>query len=141
MARSHDTRDVSNLQSALLDDPEFLRGIVETAVQRLLNGQFEAALGAAPYERNDERKGYRNGSYPRSLKTRVGQIELQVPRDRDGRFCPTPFKAYERHEQAFQLARMEMVLHGVSTRKVTDVVEALCGHSLSKSAVSAMTAD
>jgi hypothetical protein len=98
-------------------------------------------VGAAPYERNDDRKGYRNGSYPRSLKTRVGQIELQVPRDRDGRFCPTLFKAYERHEQALQLAPMEMVLHGVSTRKVTDVVEALCGHSLSKSAVSAMTAD
>jgi transposase-like protein len=66
MARSHDTRDVSNLQSALLDDPEFLRGIVETAVQRLLNGQFEAAMGAAPYERNDDPKGYRNGSYPRA---------------------------------------------------------------------------
>jgi putative transposase len=71
----------------------------------------------------------------------VGQIELQVSRDRDGRFCPTLFKAYERQEQAFQLALMEMVLHGVSTRKVTDVVEALCGHSLPKAAVSAMTAD
>ena len=46
MARTHEPRDDSNLQSALLDDPEFLREIVETAVQRLLNGQFEAALGA-----------------------------------------------------------------------------------------------
>jgi putative transposase len=132
VAQCHDTRDVSNLQSALLDVPEFLRGIVETAVQRLLNGQFEAAVGAASYERNDDRKGYRNGIYTRSLKTRVEPIELQVPRDRDGRFCPTLFKAYERHTQAFQLALMERVLHGVSTRKVTDVVEALCGHSLSK---------
>lgn len=141
MARAQDTMAGTNLQSALMDDPEFLRGLVEAAVQRLLNAQFEASMGAAPYERNDDRKGYRNGSYSRSLKTRVGQIELQVPRDREGRFCPTLFRAYERHEQAFQLALMEMVLHGVSTRKVTEVVEALCGHSLSKSAVSAMSAD
>ena len=141
MARAQDTVASTNLQSALIDDPEFLRGLVEAAVQRLLNAQFEAAVGAASYERSHDRKGYRNGSYTRSLKTRVGQIELHVPRDREGCFCPTLFKAYERHEQAFQLALMEMVLHGVSTRKGTEVVEALCGHSLSKSTVSAMSAD
>ena len=84
MARAQDTMAGTNLQSAWMDDPEFLRGLVEAAVQRLLNAQFEASVGPGPYVRSDDRKGYRNGSYSRSLKTRVGQIELQVPRDREG---------------------------------------------------------
>lgn len=138
MARKQDTLNRDGLQAALLDDSEFLREIVEKALQRLLDAQFEAEIGAEPYERTSDRKGLRNGSYPRQLKTRVGQVELRVPRDREGRFCPQLFRSFERHERAFQLVLAEMVLQGVSTRKVADVVEALCGETPSKSTVSVL---
>jgi len=67
-------------------------------------------------------------------------VTLQVPQTRDGSFSPELFKRYQRSEQAFVLALMEMVVQGVSTRKVTEVTEALCGASFSKSTVSALCA-
>ena len=136
MAQRQDTLRNEDIQGVLIDDPGFLREVAEIALQRLLDAQFEASIGAGHYERNEERRGYRNGSYTRQLTTRVGQIELRVPRDRDGHFCPTLFRSFERYERAFQLALSEMVLQGVSTRKVADVVEALCGELPSKSMVS-----
>ena len=77
---------------------------------------------------------------PRTLYTRVGPVTLQVPQTRDGSFSPELFKRYQRSEQAFVLALMEMVVQGVSTRKVTEVTETLCGASFSKSTVSALCA-
>jgi transposase-like protein len=124
--------------AALLDDPDFLRGLVQGALQALLEEEITAHLGAARYERTGERRGYRNGHKPRTLKTRVGAIELRVPQDRDGTFAPELFARYQRNEQALVLALMEMYLQGVSTRKVSEVTEALCGTAFSKSQVSAL---
>ncbi|EQD54741.1 transposase mutator type, partial [mine drainage metagenome] len=87
-----------------------------------------------------ERQGYRNGVRPRTLYTRVGPVTLQVPQTRDGSFSPELFKRYQRSEQAFVLALMERVVQGVSTRKVTEITETLCGASCSKSTVSALGA-
>ena len=64
-------------QAALLDDPEFLRGLVQGAVQAILEAEMEAHLGAGRYERSAGRTGYRNGSKPRTLHTRVGTLELR----------------------------------------------------------------
>ena len=75
------------------------------------------------HERTSERQGYRNGVRPRTLYTRVGPVTLQVPQTRAGSFSPEIFKRYQRSEQAFVLALMEMVAHGVSTRKVTEITE------------------
>ena len=71
-------------QAALLDDPEFLRGLVQGAVQAILEAEMSAHLGAGRYERTAGRSGHRNGSKPRTLHTRVGTLELRVPQDRRG---------------------------------------------------------
>jgi len=76
-------------------------------------------LGADRHERSDERQGYRNGYRTRTLYTRVGPVTLQVPQTRDGSFSTDIFKRYQRSEQAFVLALMEMVVQGVSTRGST----------------------
>jgi len=141
MARYQDNKSKASVQQVLLDDPGFLQGIVGEVLQRLLDSEITAHVGATPYERSGDRKGYRNGSYPRTLKTRVGRIELSVPRDREGTFQPSLFARYQRSEKALLLALMEMTLEGVSTRKVAAITEALCGTSFSKSLVSSLAAD
>ena len=125
-------------QAILLDDPGFLRGIVERAVQAILEEEMTAHLGAGRYERGDGRTGYRNGTKPRTLTTRVGVLELRVPQDRDGTFATELFARYQRSEQALVTTLMEMYVQGVSTRKVAAITEELCGKSVSKSQVSAL---
>src|SRR5215208_6383031 len=125
-------------QAILLDDPDFLRGIVERAVQAILEEEMTAHLGVARYERGEGRTGYRNGYKPRSVTTRVGPLELRVPQDRDGTFSTEVFARYQRSEQALVTTLMEMYLQGVSTRKVAAITEELCGTAISKSQVSAL---
>jgi len=97
----------------------------------LLNEVLEAEivdhLRAEPHERTDGRRGWRNGHYERSLTTRVGTLELRVPRDRDGTFRTDLFQRYHRSEKALVLALMEMVANGVSMRKVRRITDELCG--------------
>jgi len=131
-----DRTDVA--QVILLDDPDFLREIVERTVQTLLEEEMTAHLGAERYERSGERRGYRNGSKPRTLTTRVGTLELLVPQDRDGTFSTELFGRYQRSEQALVASLMEMYVQGVSTRKVAQITETLCGTRFSKSQVSAL---
>jgi transposase-like protein len=123
-------------QSILTDDPEFLRLLVERVVQAVLEAEMTAHLHAERYERNPERRGYRNGYKSRTLNTRVGTLSLQLPQDRDGTFSTQLFARYQRSEKALVLALMEMYVEGVSTRKVRDITEVLCGTSFSKSLVS-----
>ncbi len=138
MAERDGTGLAAAAQAALLDDPAFLRGLVQGALQAILEAEMAAHLGAARYERVEGRSGYRNGHKPRALHTRVGTLELRVPQDRAGTFSTELFGRYQRSEQALVLTLMEMYLHGVSTRKVADVTEQLCGTSFSKSQVSAL---
>src|SRR5690606_39313172 len=91
-----------------------------------------------PYERTDKRKGQRNGYYNRDLVTRIGTLDLRIPRYRYGEFSTELFERYQRSEQALLLAMMEMVVNGVSTRKVENITEELCGKKFSKSTVSAL---
>lgn len=118
--------------------PDALRDLIAVTVQEALTREFETFLGAAPYARTGTRRGWRNGSYTRGLTTRVGPLKLRVPRDREGVFQPTLFARYERAEQALVLAMAEMYFQGVSTRKVTAVIEVLCGTSVSASEVSTL---
>lgn len=119
--------------------PERLRQMVGTLVQETIRAEFDRFLGAAPYERTPARRGHRNGNYPRTRKTRVGALVLEIPRDRAGLFRSSLFAKYERSEQALVLAMVEMYFHGVSTRKVNAIVEQLCGTTISASEVSALT--
>lgn len=123
----------------MIDDPDFLRELVERTVQAILEAEMSAHLGAERYERGEERRGYRNGTKPRTLITRVGALQLSVPQDRDGTFSTELFARYQRSEQALVSTLMEMYLQGVSTRKVAAITEELCGVSFSKSQVSALT--
>jgi putative transposase len=136
MAKDHRRLDVELAQEVLLDDPGFLRRLVERVVQQMLEAEMTEHVGAAPHERTDARKGHRNGYKPRTLRTRVGTLNLLVPQDREGTFSTRLFSRYQRNEKALCLALMEMYVEGVSTRKVKDITEELCGTSFSKSLVS-----
>src|SRR5436305_12233501 len=138
MADHHRRSDEQIVQQALTDDPSFLEEIVRRALQQILEAEMTAHIGAAPYERTDERRGQRNGYNRRTLRTRVGTLNLLVPQDREGTFSTRLFSRYQRNEKALVLALMEMYIEGVSTRKVKEVTEALCGTSFSKSLVSSL---
>ena len=118
MAKDHRRLTEEVAQGVLLDDPAFLREIVQRVLQELLEAEMTEHVGAAPYERTTERKGHRNGHKPRSLTTRVGTLTLRVPQDRDGTFSTELFARYQRSEQALVTTLMEMYLQGVSTRNV-----------------------
>ena len=79
MAKKKNSRELDELQVSLLDDKNFLKGIIETFCQRLLGEEITGHLQAEAYQRTEERRGYRNGYKPRGLKTRVGKLELLVP--------------------------------------------------------------
>jgi len=138
MATDHRRTDTESTQGILLDDPDFLREIVERVVQQILEAEMTEHVGVAPYERSEERKGHRNGHKPRTLRTRVGTLNLLVPQDREGTFSTRLFSRYQRNEKALVLALMEMYIEGVSTRKVKEITEELCGTSFSKSLVSSL---
>jgi putative transposase len=140
MTDDHRRTNVRMAQEALLDDAGFLKAIVERVLQEVLEAEMTEHVGAAPYERAENRKGHRNGHKPRTLRTRVGTLNLLVPQDREGTFSTKLFARYQRNEKALCLALMEMYVEGVSTRKVKDVTEALCGTSFSKSTVSHLAA-
>src|SRR5215207_4975572 len=138
MAKDHRRLAEEVAQGILLDDAGFLREILERVIQELLETEMTEHVGAAPYERVVGRTGHRNGHKPRTLRTRVGTLNLMVPQDREGTFSTRLFARYQRNEKALVLALMEMYLEGVSTRKVTEITEALCGTSFSKNLISSL---
>jgi transposase-like protein len=140
MATNNGTSVDAAVQAVLTDDPDFLRDLVAHVVQEILETEMTAHLGAAPYERTAARIGQRNGDKPRQLHTRVGTLTLMVPQDRAGTFSTQLFARYQRTEKALLLSLMEIYLEGVSTRKVTQITEVLCGTAFSKSQVSRLTA-
>jgi putative transposase len=95
-------------QGILLVDPNVLHKIVERVLQELLEAQMTEHLGAAPHERTDALGGHRNGCKPRTLRTRVGTLNLLVPQDREGTFSTRLFARYQRNEKALVLALMEV---------------------------------
>lgn len=135
-----------NLNMDLLKDSVMnsnIDAVVKSAIVLVLNEFMEKEredyLCASAYERSIERQDYRNGYYERDLTMSIGKIKLKVPRTRNGEFSPSVFEKYARCDQALVLSMIEMVINGVSTRKVTHVVEQLCGESISKSFVSSLT--
>lgn len=109
-------------------------------VERILNAvmlmESEEQLGASRHERTTDRQDYRNGTRARVLNTRIGALTLDVPRHRNQPFHTMVFENYQRSEASLIATMVQMVIAGVSTRKVSKVVETLCGTSYSKSTVS-----
>jgi len=124
-----------NLEEAGSD---WLRDLVEWLYQEMLEMEFTEHVGAGRYERTADRRGYRNGYRDRQLHTRVGTLNLRVPRDRDGKFSTQLFERCQRSERALILALQEAYVTGVSTRKVSRITEKLCGTHFSKDQVSRM---
>ena len=123
---------------AVAGDRDLIKALMKEALQEVLEGEMTEFLGATPGERTESRSGYRSGYYGRSLVTRIGKLELRVPRDRSGEFSTALFERYARSEKALVAALAEMYVRGVSTRKVKAITEELCGHSFSASSISAI---
>jgi len=115
---------------------EGMAKFLESVLNQILQAQAAEQIKAEPYERTEERQDYRNGYYPRKLVTRVGTLTLRVPRLRNGKLTTDIFHRYQRSEQALLLALMEMVVNGVSTRKIEEITYELCGTEFSKSTIS-----
>ncbi|WP_459824655.1 IS256 family transposase [Desulfomicrobium salsuginis] len=138
MVRKNSIVSASELKGLLEGEQDVLKELVRTVVQQTLEAEMDAALGATKGERTEGRVGYRSGYYGRTLITRVGKLELRVPQDRQGQFSTQVFERYQRSEKALVSALAEMYIQGVSTRKVRQVTEELCGHSFSASSISAI---
>jgi len=133
---------------ALLDtlraggDVDLIRTSVELVLQALIEAEVSGVIGAESHERTDERTNYRNGHRPRLLATKAGDIELKIPKLRSGSFFPQILERRRRIDRALYAVVMEAYVHGVSTRKVDDLVEALGAASgISKSEVSRICAE
>ena len=113
-----------------------MKSLAITVFNAYMEEERHQFIQAAPHERSDQRQDYRNGYYERQWTLSIGTLKLQVPRTRSGEFKTELFERYQRNEQAFLLSMMEMVVNGVSTRKVTKIVQELCGETVSKSFVS-----
>jgi len=124
------------IEALLGQDRDVFKQLLRESLQEVLEAEMTELLGAEPGQRTEARSGYRAGYYSRSLITRIGKLELRVPRDREGRFSTELFERYQRSEKALVSALAEMYLQGVSTRKVKAVTEELCGHAFSASTIS-----
>jgi putative transposase len=138
-------------QSALLEVLEALkvadvddriRAAAQTIYQALIEAELTAVIGAEPHQRTVQRLNQRNGHRPRVLTTTAGDLELAIPKLRVGSFFPSLLERRRRVDQALFAVVMEAYLHGVSTRKVDDLVRALGADTgISKSEVSRICAD
>ncbi len=126
------------LKELTLREPEGLKHVITILMNAAMKIEREHALKAAPYERSEERTGYSNGYKDKTVSTRLGKIEVKVPQVRgEVEFYPQSLEKGIRSERALKLAIAEMYVKGVSTRKVSTVVEQLCGTSVSSAQVSA----
>src|ERR671938_2059255 len=124
------------------DAGERVRVAAETMYQALIETERTATIGAQPWERTESRTAQRNGSRPRTVSTTAGDLQLRIPKLRTGSFFPSLLDRRRRVDQALFAVVMEAYLHGVSTRKVDDLVRALGADSgISKSEVSRICAD
>ena len=136
MTRRKHTIDVTELKQIAQDQPDLLRPLIQAVLQEVLETEMDEALQAGKHERSADRLGYRSGYYRRNLVTRVGQLELRVPQDRQGHFSTAVFERYQRSEKALVAALAEMYVQGVSTRKVKAITEELCGHEFGADSIS-----
>lgn len=122
--------------SMLGDSTDALRNVFSGALNALMQQEIAARINAGAYERSDGRQDYRNGTRERRFDTRVGTLDLEIPRLRDGSYMPSFLTHFQRCEAALVSLVQEAYINGVSTRKIEKLVEAMGIRSLSKSQVS-----
>lgn len=137
MALNHDDLLALLKELQLTETTDQIRAATQRLYQELIDAEATAFIGAGPWQRSDDRSAQRNGSRPRTLATRTGDLELRIPKLRAGSFFPSLLERRRRVDKALYAVVMEAYLHGTSTRKVDDLVAALGVDSgLSKSEVS-----
>lgn len=135
------TRKMSKAQEELVGqrlfiDQGLMAQLVQTCVREVIEEELARHLGADHYERTPGRRGYRNGTKPRTMKTTVGKLHFDVPQVREGSFRPSAFERYQRSDQALVAAMQEMVVQGLTTRRVGAVLEQMGGFEVSATTVS-----
>jgi putative transposase len=141
MAQGNDDR-VSSLLQEVFSDRDGLRRFLEVLVNQGMQAEVAEHLGADRHERSDSRRGHRNGTKSRQLGTRVGRLELSVPQTRGCEpYHPSMFARWQRSERALLVACAEMYFQGVSTRKVQDVLDEMCGMEISAATVSRVASE
>jgi putative transposase len=133
---------ISELLQEVFSTQEGLKGLLEVFVNAAMQEEVTDHLGAGRHERSETRTGHRNGNKPRRLNTRAGMLELSIPQVRGCEpYHPSMFARWQRSERAFLVACAEMYFQGVSTRKVRDVLEEMCGMEISAATVSRVAAE
>lgn len=141
MAQVEDDRIAELLQEVFLDQ-EGLKRFLETLVNQAMQAEVTEHLGADRHQRSDRRRGHRNGLKSRTLRTRVGTLDLSVPQTRNCEpYSPSMFARWQRSERALLVACAEMYFQGVSTRRVQEVLQEMCGMDISSATVSRVAAE
>jgi transposase-like protein len=117
-------------------DADFLRSVAEAVLQMLMEADVEGLIGAGRYERSGERLNWRNGYRDRTLDTRLGSMQLRIPKLRQGSYFPPFLEPRKTSEKALVAVIQEAWIGGVSTRRVDDLVQAMGLTGISKSTVS-----
>ena len=141
MARSKSKTQAPVGGQRLFVDEGALAAMIQTCVRGVIEEELAQYIGAAPYERTPARRGRRNGTKPRTMKTAVGQLRFDVPQVREGGWRPSVFERYQRSDRALVAAMQEMVVQGVSTRRVGAVLEEMAGFEVSATTVSRAMAE
>jgi len=109
----------------LTEDIDFLREATEFMYQQLIDAEAEEVIGAERYERTPDRQTYRNGTREQGLETRVGELELKIPKMRKGSYLPSLLAPRKRSEEALLAVVQEAYVQGVSTRRMDELAKAL----------------
>jgi transposase-like protein len=124
------------LEQIAVEGLEALPALIQILINEAMRSEREQHLGAGHYERSPERRGHANGYKPKTVKTRLGEIQFAVPQVRQGDFYPGALEKGLRSERALTLALAEMYVQGVSTRRVAAITEQLCGTAVTSMQVS-----
>jgi putative transposase len=128
---------IGQLVQEVFTDRDGLKRLLEILLHATMQAEVSRHVGAEPHQRSEDRTGHRNGLKPRKLKTRVGELELQIPQVRACEpYHPSMFAKWQRSERALLVACAEMYFQGVSTRNVRNVLEQMCGGDISSATVS-----
>ncbi len=132
-----DGDELGRLLQEVFSAPDGAKRLLEHLLTQAMGAEVSAHLAAEPHQRTDERRGLRNGYKPRTLNTRVGELELQVPQVRACEpYHPSMFMKWQRSERALLVACAEMYFQGVSTRNVREILHTMCDGEISSMAVS-----
>lgn len=119
-------------------DKDFLAEVSKLTLERLMDYEVTAQTGASYYARDEDRKNYRNGYRERAFDTRLGTLNLEIPKLREGSYFPTFLESRKRSEKALISVIQEAYVQGISTRKMDDLVKAFGMEGISKSQVSSL---